>query len=250
VLGEVASPAVLPPSLVGESHRGGFVCAEWELRVTERCLRDDLGAPGAAFENITSREIVKAFVKDRFDQPEGTREVAPLTQGDQIWVVAYGHDHRGGTWFDEVNRVVWLVAYGLHRSGQADDFFPYCKALDEADELLPRKEDYKALIEDRDWRFSAALRIEAPLILKEARELQAELRRLLGGTHGACIAVEVSEDLEQTTIAFKTPTVVWDYVPVILAAFHPDGEWDGAASMPSRPLDDDEVAFVHLHESA
>ena len=26
--------------------------------------------------------------------------------------------------------VVWLLAYGLHRSGDPDDFFPPCKRLD------------------------------------------------------------------------------------------------------------------------
>lgn len=221
-----------------------------ELRITRRCLGDDLGAgEDAAFEDVAGHEIVKTFVKDRLKRFEDTRQVAPLSSGREVWVLARGNDHRAGTWYDEVHRVVWLLAYGRHRSGEPEDFFPFCKELDARDELLPDKLDYRRLFADRDLRFAAAVRIEAPLILKRAREEGTEQRCVLGGEYGAAVAVEVSDDLEATTIAFKVATVPFDYLPLILAAFHPDSDWDDASAMPSRHLADDEIAFSHIHQA-
>lgn len=241
---------MFPTPLVGKTHRGSFICAEWELRVTERCLRDDLGQdPDAAFETYRELEIIRAFTSKRFDRTENTREVSPLTCGRTVWVLARGHDHRGGTWFDEVERVVWLLAYGLHRSGAPDDFFPHCKDLDARGLLLPTGADYERLFRDRDQRFAWSITIEAPMLLKKARESGAEERAMLGGAYGACIAVEAEPGIEATTIAFAAETMPFEYVPIILAAFHGEvSEWEQAAEMPSRALRPDEIAFRHYHE--
>jgi hypothetical protein len=240
---------VLPPALVGKTDRGSFICRDWELRVTNRCVEQDLDRPaGAAFDELRNHEIVKALVSDRSDRTENTRQVSPLTSGQPIWVLSRGHDHRGGTFFDEQERVVWLVAYRRHRSGSEDDFFPYCKELDRKDRLLPTAQDYERLVRDRDGRIVRSIVIEAPLILKDARQQGTEQRAMLGGNHGACIAIEAVDDLEAITIAFKVSTIDFDLVPIVLAAFH-DGAWESGDRMPSRRLDPDEVAFIHIHES-
>lgn len=241
---------MLPPALVGKTHRGSFLCAQWELRVTERCLTDDLGQdPDADFERYRNLEIIRAFTDKRFERTENTRQVAPLTCGRTVWVLARGHDHRGGTWFDEDERVVWLLAYGRHRSGHEYDFFPYCKDLDARGLLLPTARDYERLVRDRDQRFAWSIAIEAPILLKKARESGVEERAMLGGEHGACIAVEAEPEIEATTIAFAAETMPFDYVPLILAAFHGDvAGWETAGEMPSRALHSDEIAFRHHHE--
>jgi hypothetical protein len=242
---------MLPEALVGSTHERSFICAEWELRVTARCLIEDLDrSPDDDFESLRSIEIIKAFESKRFDRVENTRQVAPLTSGKEVWVLARGHDHRGGTWYDDQERVVWLLASRWHRSGSAQDFFPYCKELDAAGRLLPTKSDYEALIRDRARRFAYSVRIEAPLILRAARETQKEQRVMLGGRFGARIAVEVADELEETTIAFKAGTVPVDYVAVILGCFHPDAAWGLADRMPSRDLEPDEFAFAHLREGS
>jgi hypothetical protein len=175
-------------------------------------------------------------------------QVSPLTHGQEVWVLARGNDHRGGTWFDEREEVVWLLAYRRHRSGASDDFFPYCKGLDRDDRLLPTPDDYERLFRDRDRRFVDAVRIEAPLLLKDARGQPGhELRAMLGGHLGACVSVEVADDLEATTIALRSPTVEWGHLEVILAAFHPTPDWEQTDRLPSRDLAEDEVAFVHHH---
>lgn len=127
-----------PSSLVGTAVEGAYICEKWELRVTARCLDEDLNAaPDASFEAISGLEIVKAFVKGRSTQSTSSRQVSPLTCGRDVWRLAYGHDHRGATLHDPEGEVIWLVAYGRHRSGQKDDFFPKCKALDAEERLLP-----------------------------------------------------------------------------------------------------------------
>jgi hypothetical protein len=234
---------MLPEALVGETHRGSYFCREWELRVTYRCLQEDLGqAADTDFDDLLGIEIIKTFIKDRAERTGDMRQVNGLKCGQPVWVLARGNDHRAGTVFDPDHRVVWLVAYHKHRSGQADDFFPYCRSVDADERLLPDASDYTALFDDRAHRFAFHVRIEAPLILRAARLEGKEQRVTLGGRFGACVAVEVADELEAITVAFKVDTVPFAYVPVILQAFKV-GAWDPATKMPSRPLGAGEYAF-------
>lgn len=240
----------IPTALVGQAHGGSFFCPDWELRVTGRCLTEDLDqADDTPFDDLRQIEIVKSFVKDRYDRTINTRQVTPLTCGRNVWVLSRGNDHRGGTWFDKDEHLIWLLAYGLHRSGIADDFFPYCKSLDAADRLLPDAQDYERAFRDRDSRFAFAIRLEAPMLLKQARENPGEHRVMLGGQFGACLAIEVADELENTVIAFRMDSVVFDHVPLILAAFHAGAKWDVAYEMPSRSLEPGEFAFQYLREA-
>lgn len=234
---------MLPQALIGETHRGSYFCPEWELRITARCLEEDLHQPADSdFGDLLGIEIIKTFVKDRAQRTEDTRQVNQLTCGQPVWVLARGNDHRAGTVFDPEQRVVWLVAYHKHRSGDDDDFFPYCRGIDAEDRLLPDASDYKALFDDRDQRFAFHVRIEAPLILQAARQEGTEQRVTLGGKYGACVAVEVADELESITVAFKVDSVHFTYVSVILQAFKV-GPWDLVTKMPSRQLEAGEYAF-------
>jgi hypothetical protein len=133
-----------------------FICKRYELRVTRRCLEEDLGRdPDSDFAELLDKatpEIVTALVKKRCDSPMDRSEIAPLSSGRTVYRLAFGDDHRGGTWHDERFGVVWLLAYRLHRSGKPDDAFPYIKGLDEAGRLLPTEADYKALFDDHGHR--------------------------------------------------------------------------------------------------
>lgn len=240
---------MFPAALHGLDVDGARICANWELRVTRRCLQEDVGAsPDADFADIVGLEIVKALVSDRTDRHDDTRTVSGIKTGVAVDVLSRGHDHRGGTVYDDNERVVWLVAYGRHRSGAPDDFFPYCRRLADDGVLLPTDADYERMFRERDRRFVEALVIEGPLILKRARETGTEQRVSLGGAHGACVAVEADEQLEAITVAFRVGTVEFDLVPVILAAISV-GEWEPHAHMPSRALDSDEFACTQLREA-
>jgi hypothetical protein len=237
-----------PPSLVGTAQKGAFICEEWDLRITERCLRDDLGRDAeTAFADLVNLDIVKALVRERRFKTFGGRQVRPLTCGCEVWVVAHGNDHRGATWYDEANRVVWLLAYRLHRSGEDDDFFPYCKEIDAAGELMPTVADVTRLIRERDRWFVYALAIEAPRLLLKAQE-DGPQRAVIGGRYGVEVEVEVADDLQGITIAFDATTVPPGLWQVILAAFHPDTDWTQVTAMPSRALEQTEIAWCHNHE--
>ena len=237
-----------PPSLIGRAVGGSFFAEGWELRITARCLEDDLNAGADAnFEDVSGLKIVR----ERTDHTEGGRQVTPLKCGRPVWVVAHQNDHRGATWYDADEEVVWLLAYRRHRSGSGDDFFPYVKdELDEHNELLPTAEDYKGLILERDNRFVEAVRIEAPMILQEARqEPGTEHRYMLGGDLDTGISIEVADDLEAITIAFRLGAIDWDSVPIMLAAFHPSpDDWEGASRLPSRELEPGEIAMTAVVE--
>jgi hypothetical protein len=242
-----------PPSLVGKTARGAYICKDWELRVTARCLDEDLNAAqDADFDSIQGLEIIKALVGTRSEQTTSTRQVSPLTCARQIWVVGYGNDHRGGTLHDPEHEVVWLVAYRRHRSGRDDDFFPYCKELDHAKRLLPTPEDYKRMFEERDLRFAEAVVHEAPIIRREARAAAGEYRCTVGGELGATLSVEIDEELEATamTVAFHAHELeTLAQGQLLLAALHP-GPWEMAPRMPSRELDATEVAYTVLSSAS
>jgi hypothetical protein len=154
-------------------------------------------------------EIVKAMIGTHEEQAHSTRQVSPLTCGRKVWVVSYGHDHRGGTLHDVENDVIWLVAYRRHRSGSVDDFFPYCKSLDRDKQLLPTRRDYERMFKERDRRFAEAVVHEAPVILREAHATQSEYSCIVGGEMGACLSIEVDDELEVTamTVAFDVTEI-------------------------------------------
>ncbi len=106
--------------------------------------------------------------------------VSPLTSGEEVGVVRHTHHLRGATWYDAQDEIVWLCAFRRHRSGSSDDSFQYFPELDAEDRLLPEKGDLRAAYEDEGRRLIAALRIEIPELLEQARASpETEVRALL-----------------------------------------------------------------------
>lgn len=230
-----------------------LVLSDRELRITRRCLRDDLeGSAKDTLENQANHPIVKAFVRERRQKLVGSSFVEPLESGKEISVLRHQHEHRGATWHDKQNDVIWLVAYGRHESGQPGDFFPYCKGLDQADVLLPTAADYDSLFRERDLRLARRLVVDPPLLLKRARESRKEERAQIGGQFGTAVAVEFADDLEAISVAFDTRSEsFYATLPVILAAFVPGvsyEDWDSLDRMPRRDLEESEVAFSYVGE--
>jgi hypothetical protein len=234
--------------LTGLVVGGSYICEEYELRVTSRCLHEDLdSATDDPFGDLGGHEIMRAFVNRRSAQPYDTKEVAPLTCGVAVWRLAYGNRHRGATWFDEANRVVWLLAYGRHESGSELDAFPHFKDLDADDRLLPDDGDYYALFRDRDERILDVVELEAAELLAAARQAPLrEQRAVLGGQFGVGVAVEVVETLEEVYVAVKIAGLTEEILAIVLAAFFPDcdqSDIESTGEMPTRVLDKDELGF-------
>src|SRR5581483_1459751 len=101
---------------------GSYLCDDYELRITQRCLRDDLGMPpNATFGDALAHPVVQAFRNQRRQSPVGTKTIGPAAAANTIYRLGHTDDHRGATWHDEANRVVWLCAYRRHRSGEPAD---------------------------------------------------------------------------------------------------------------------------------
>lgn len=140
----------------GHETAGGY-----QLRVTHRCLTEDLGFreddAASALETLATRstlggEFLRTFLDKRGVSPTpsdedvlnglaaGTPSMYPLRRGDQ---------QRGVTWYDQRSQVVWLVAgHHAHKSGAATDSYRYFRGLTRAD-LLPTRRDMTALQTER-----------------------------------------------------------------------------------------------------
>jgi hypothetical protein len=231
--------------------QGSYICDEWELRVTERCINEDLGRKSdALFSDLLSVPIIKAFVSKRCDRTDDTRQVNDVRCKVPIWVLARGDDHRGGTLYDEQNKVLWLVASGRHRSGEPDDFFPYCAGIDREGRLLPTETDYERLFDERAERFVYQMRVEAPLLLQAAAASPGtEVSGTLGGRFGVGVTIEVDDDLQVTTVAIQVGEAPWEQLMLVLAAIHADEAWEPIDGMPHRELEAGEMAWAHMKES-
>lgn len=225
-----------------------LVLPDRELRVTQRCLVEDLGGRnGDTLESVSSHPVVKAFLRERKTKTVGTRQVGQLHSGKEIWVLTQAQRHRGGTWFEARRGIVWLVAAGHHESGSQDDFFPYCRGLDRERRLAPTKDDYATLFRAQKERLAARIMIDAPLLLKRAREAEGEVSAQIGGKFGVGVAIEVADDIEEISVAFdlrtlEDPRTMW----AILGALESEGEWEPTDKMPSRSLEHFESAFCHM----
>jgi hypothetical protein len=237
-------------------HRGTLLCEEYELRVTARCLRDDLGERHVErfeMQRAQRHEIVRAFCSKRSESPVGTGSVGPSAGARTLHPLRHGHDHRGATWFDRDERVVWLCACGNHRSGEADDAFQHFAALIQDGLIYPEAEDYERLNDDRAERFA----VLAPTELSELRaaaEARAgeEVRAVIGGAEELGIVVIVVETLDELFVicsqaALADPT----RVTIILVALCPDralDDWDFVKEVPTRALRTDEIGFSIVRE--
>ena len=238
-------------ALTGKPYLGGYFCESWELRVTSRCLAEDLGvAEDADFAQIQNREIIETFIRQRSTRIEGTRKLEPLTNGGEVWIFGRGHKERGTTVFDEVNKIVWLLTYhSNHRSGEDDDYIPVAKQLDSDDRLMPTPGDYKRYFDERSLLLAKSIMVEAPLLLAEARKRSGVIEATLGHGWGTKVLIEVDEDMETVVVVFDLMSTPYNEVPAILAAFIADADWYDANEIGGRALDrETEIGFAHLHD--
>lgn len=220
---------------------GSFICERYELRITLRCLVSDLGFESSTrFAEARAHPIVHAFETQRATEPIGTRTVGPAAGDLTVHRLGHGHDHRGATWYDQAERVVWLCAYRLHRSGEDDDAFPYFHDLIGAGALMPTEDDYAALFEDRGRRFVETLYEDAQQLLDRARSnVGVEQVGILGGEETAAVLVEVVDTLHDTYVAFSVAGMDTSRLLMILGAFDTEAafsDWELVEKLPTRTL--------------
>jgi hypothetical protein len=128
----------------------------------------------------------------------------------------------------------------LHRSGEADDAFPYFHELIRTGSLLPTEDDYTALFDDHGRRFTETLYEDAQQLLARARSTPGvEQAGLLGGEETAAVVVEVVDTLQETYVAFSILGMNAARVVMILGAFDVEAafsQWELVMTFPTRPL--------------
>jgi hypothetical protein len=184
---------------------------------------------------------VAAFANQRANEPTGTKVIGPQAGGRTLYRLGLTNDHRGATWYDDRVKVVWLCAYRLHRSGSADDAFPYFRQLMESRRMLPTSDDYEALAIDRGRRFVDTLQVDAQELLARARSTPGfEQQGVLGGAEPAAVVVEVVDTLHETYVALSlTGGMTQERLIAILRAFYPEcrfSDWDLTDRLPTRPV--------------
>jgi hypothetical protein len=231
------------PEANADILRGSILLADWELRITRRCLEEDLEVPASTpIAELVDHPIVKALISDRATDPDGGKTVGPAAGQDTLRRLAFGNDHRGATWWDPVEKVVWLCAYsGAHRSGAADDpFKALFPELIAAGKMKPLEADYEALFEDRDARFVDTVESDAQELLAAAHDDPgAEKRAVIGGEPTVGCLVEIVDTLEETYVAFLIEEVGYERFVILLNAFYPSRfeDWEQVEEMPHRPID-------------
>jgi hypothetical protein len=241
-------------SLINTALRGSYLVAGYELRITARCLQEDLETSrNTPIGDLLDLPIVKALIKDRATDPDAGKTIGPEAGEDTIRRLGYGHDHRWATWWDRSEMVVWLCAYhGGHRSGAADDpFKKHFPELIAAKRMKPTATDYEALFAERDERFVDLVRGDAQALLADARrEPGTEKRAVVGGEASVGCLVEVVETLEETYVAFFIEEVTYERFVILLNAFYVSRfeEWEHVDEMPHRAIGEasGEVCYRYL----
>jgi hypothetical protein len=207
--------------------------------------------PTVEFTAAAAHPIVQALENQRSANPRGGKTVGPGAGERTIYRLGYGDDHRGASWFDEANHVVWLCAYRLHRSGEPDDAFPYFHELIRSGGIWPNEEDYEALFLDRDRRFVETLSQDAQTLLARARlNPGVEQTGVIGGEETTGVLVEVIETLEDTYVVFSLAEKDYTRIVLILEAFYPSNtfnDWEPVSTLPTRTLRQDEACYRILH---
>lgn len=228
------------------------------LRVTLRCLVDDLGIDGAnARRDVRELDhvICRAFEAKRSQSPIGVEKLQPIATDAEVYTLHAGR-WRGATWYDEENNAVWLLGCGYHRSGEKDDVYPYLKELDSKGDLFPASKDYELLFEFQDISFAQVLIADVPVLMDKARAHPGtEVTGLIAHRIRVSVVVEMADELEAWWAAVsmqllpgesETPA---EWLSLLLAAFFPDVsnplELQSAGKLPTRMARSDELVFVH-----
>jgi hypothetical protein len=141
------------------------------VRVTIRCLTDDLGIPLPR----TDTDI------GELDHPllEECRRLAELAPRGQKRILSIDHplvyrvSHgrwRGASWVDEDHKFFWLLAAEQREEGSLDDAYIHFESLHDSNKLLPTRDDYLRDRVEEGSRVLAAIKTELPQAIAQARE--------------------------------------------------------------------------------
>jgi hypothetical protein len=234
------------PGVDAELHLGAFITVDYELRITERCLIEDLDlAADSSFEHALGRPIVIAFRAKRAADPGDGETVGPQAGDRTLYKLRSGRRHRGATLFDSVERVVWLCAYGLHTSGEPDDAYKLFAALIESKMITPTSSDYRRLGRERACRYRDLVRPHADELVRLAVNQGGNpVAAMLGRELPTRLTASQDGDLLDVAVAFPAALINESRIHLALAALAADPEpaWEIVGQLAGTSLTD-EVGF-------
>jgi hypothetical protein len=143
--------------------------------------------------------------------------------------------------------VVWLCAYGQHRSGQTADAFPHFERLRTERRIKPGPEDYKALFAERAMRFVDLVGDDAQALLAEARAAAGQEHvGVVGGEMTVAVLLDAVGAIEETYVVLSVMQITHPRLVTVLAAFYPDAsfaDWELVDRLPVRVLSSDAGEF-------
>lgn len=110
-------------------------------RITARC-EEDL----AVIDPDDALTLLDKFEAARGQAPEAGDLINDLVA--RPCYALHGGRYRAATWYDARLDVVWLLAAGLHRSGERDDFYATVVGHERAGHLYPTPADYEDHADD------------------------------------------------------------------------------------------------------
>ena len=172
----------------------------WALRITQRCLIEDLGqprdGPADAVANADRHPLVRAFVTERGQVTHGPDPLkCAWESGAPVFTIHHGTS-RGATWHHEALNVVWLL-------GVADshDYDRLCR-LAEANHLMPTEADVERLVSDQAPTFARALVEEVPVLIDLARQHAGQIvEGLIAGTVPVRLRIDPDGQAPLLTVA-------------------------------------------------
>lgn len=229
-----------------------------ELRITRRCRKAELGGANKdldVLELARRHAVVRKFVELRGTEPSEGQETFQqgITRSD-IFTLHAGQV-RGLTWFDREYRVVWLLGFATHRSGDHNDAYSVLADLDRRGRLLPDADDYEDLLREWDER-------EIPAMVARMRALRVQARAQLEKTHSIYVregvrvslyVVQASDSdgaIEEFHLAVSVSRLEDGWLDIIRTALcpkEPTAHWEYTKDFPDRGPSGAELRFKHLH---
>lgn len=223
----------------------------WALRITQRCLTEDLGqapdAPADPAANADRHPLVRAFVTERGQTTHGPDPLKCAWEvGAAVFTIHHGTS-RGVTWHQEALNVVWLLGIA-----DAHNYERLCD-LAADDRLMPTATDVERVVADRAPTFARALVEDVPVLIDLARQNAGQIiEGLIAGTVPVRLRIDPDGEAPLLTVAVDQRLqpeglrLPGGWIARLAMAYFPDTpfeQFSWVADLGGQPLQDSEIAF-------